>query len=412
MKFFPKHHTSISRIRSRWIPLVICLFLGACTTVPDPTIYPTFTPMGGFRILGMDTATPTPEAASNTPLPLPSATITPEPSQTAATAEIPLEPSTDALEKPIFTLVFTGQIVPGRCVQAETDRLGQADYLYDGVRDILSSANLTIGTLNASIIDFGLTTGCIETYLFVGRSIHAQAMSDAGFDVMSVASNHIKDCYLNNCEDLGFLATLENLEQAGIRPVGGGTSRTEALAPVYMDVSGIKIAFVSLGQLPPPTFAGEDGPGIGLLTEENIQSVISEAKAASDFVVFLPHWGPEYSHYPSASQVQFARAAVAAGADLIVGSHTQYIQAFAEIDSVPVYFGLGNFVFDQIAEAERRQSLLLRLTFQGNEIIYTEMFPTINQATGEVRIADQKDFVEILTNIQAISSIVQSEISE
>ena len=114
------------------------------------------------------------------------------------------------------TLVFTGQIVPARCVQAETDRLGQADYIYENVVDILRDADLTIGALNASLTDFPPATGCIETFVLIGRPLQADAMANAGFDVMSVASNHIKDCFLNNCGDQGFLATLENLTNNNI----------------------------------------------------------------------------------------------------------------------------------------------------------------------------------------------------
>ena len=307
-------------------------------------------------------------------------------------------------------MVFTGQIVPGRCVQAETERVGQADYIYEDVSDILSSVDLTVGTLNGAIVDFGLTTGCLETFLFVGRSVHAEAMSNAGFDLMSVATNHIKDCYLNNCEDQGFIATLENLENNGIIAVGGGLDPASAEAPRYVEISGVKFAFVSLGQLPPPSFSDQPGPGIGVLDEETLRRVIAEADSQADFVIFLPHWGPEFSHYPSAAQVRLAKAAVESGADLIVGNHTQYIQAFVNIADVPVYFGLGNFVFDQVSEPERTQSLILRITFEGPEIVASELIPAVNNATGRVRVANQQEFVQIITEIQNISSVVQLEI--
>lgn len=386
------------------------LLLSGCTpAAAEPAPFATFTPLGGFRILGNETPLPQSPTPTNTQLPTgtapPAATATNPP--VAAPTELPTPTSGPP---PRITMVFTGQIVPGRCVQAEVERLGQADYIYEDVADILKSVDLTVGTLNGAIVDFGLTTGCLETFLFVGRSVHAEAMANAGFDVMSVATNHIKDCYLNNCEDQAFIATLDNLKKNNIYPVGGGPTPTEAEAPVYIDISGITFAFVSLGQLPPPSFTDQLGPGIGLLDEETLRRVITEADSQADFVIFLPHWGPESSHYPSAAQVRLAKVAVDSGADLIVGNHTQYIQAFVDIENVPVYFGLGNFVFDQISEPERTQSLILRITFEGAEIVSRELIPAVNNATGQVRVANQQEFVQILTEIQNISSIVQLEI--
>jgi poly-gamma-glutamate synthesis protein (capsule biosynthesis protein) len=396
--------------------ILLFILLSACTPVAaNATPYPTFTPLSGFRILGSDPSTPTPseqatETSTPTILPTTAPTSTEAPPTEALVSpseEAESSPTAVIEDDPIITMVFTGQIVPARCVQAESERLGQADYIYDNVRDILSSSNLTVGTLNAAIVDFGLTTGCLETFLFVGRSVHAEAMANTGFDVMSVASNHIKDCYLNNCEDQAFVATLDNLQKFDILPVGGGLNLAEAQAPKYIEISGINFAFVSLGQLPPPSFGDENSPGIGLLNEENVRKTISEADQNADFVIFLPHWGPESSHYPSASQVRLAKAAVEAGADLIIGNHTQYIQAYIELDNVPVYFGLGNLVFDQIADPKKTQSLIVRVTFEGDEIIASEEIPAINNATGAVRIADPQEFVRILTEIQNINSIVQ-----
>jgi hypothetical protein len=62
------------------------------------------------------------------------------------------------------------------------------------VRDLILGADLAVGTLNTTFSDLSTHTGCIVTYVLVSDSRSAKAASEAGFDVMSVATNHIKNC--------------------------------------------------------------------------------------------------------------------------------------------------------------------------------------------------------------------------
>ncbi len=383
----------------------IVLILFGCTPAQvRPTPFPTFTPLGGFQILGVDTAapgteTPTPQAAT------PTQSTGPDPTQQPSSTPSPS--ITDS--PPLISMVFTGQIVPARCVQAETDRRGSADYIYENVRDLISNADLAVGTLNAAITDTPPMTGCVETFVLVGSPIQADAMANAGFDLMSIATNHIKNCGLTSCGDDAFYDTLDNLARVGIQAVGAGENSAQAIAPVIVEVSGVRFGFVSLGQIEPLAFAGEETPGIGVLNEENLRSAIAAARKGSDVVILLPHWGPEYTHLPNFSQMNLARIAVEAGADLVVGNHTHYIQAYVQHLGVPIFFGLGNFIFDQTQEPQRQQSLIVRMLFQGPEILSYEIFPVMYDRTGAAHLATQAEAVEILTQIQQINARVQKD---
>ena len=132
---------------------------------------------------------------------------------------------------PVTTLLFTGIIVPARCVQAKIDELGDPNYPYEEVREIIRGADLAVGTLNATISDFPPRTGCVRTFVLVGGADNADALADAGLDVMSVATNHIKNCGVASCGDRAFYETLEHLERVGILPVGAGVNHAEAIQP-------------------------------------------------------------------------------------------------------------------------------------------------------------------------------------
>jgi hypothetical protein len=131
------------------------------------------------------------EVITSTAVPLD--TSTPLPTATTAVTVTPVDTATP--EPPAqITLLFTGVIVPARCVQSAIDARGDASYVYDEVRQTIQSADLAVGTLNTTFSDLSTHTGCIETYVLVSDARSAVAAAQAGFDVMSVATNHIKNC--------------------------------------------------------------------------------------------------------------------------------------------------------------------------------------------------------------------------
>jgi poly-gamma-glutamate synthesis protein (capsule biosynthesis protein) len=292
--------------------------------------------------------------------------------------------------------------VPARCVQAAIDERGDHDYLYDEVREIIQQADLAVGTLNATMSDYPPHTGCVPTYVLVGDSENADALARSGFDVMSVATNHIKNCGLTNCGDRAFFDTLDNLERVGILPVGAGANHAEAMRTVVVELNGVRFGIVSLGQIESMAFAGEDTPGIAVLNQKNLETAIDAAQQVSDVVIAMPHWGPEDVSWPGYIQRNLARQAVAAGADLVVGNHTHVVQAVQEIDGVQVFYGLGNFVFDQWPR-DHQQGVILLVEFEGTRFKGYEFIPTHVDQDGQVHIADPDEAAEILARIEQAS---------
>jgi len=305
-------------------------------------------------------------------------------------------------------LLFTGIIVPARCVQAAIDERGDTDYLYDEVREIITEADLAVGTLNATISEFPPHTGCVSTLVLVGGSGNADALARAGFDMMSVATNHIKNCGPGNCGDRAFLDTLENLVRVGITPVGAGLNHAEAMQPVVVEMNGVRFGIVSLGHIEPLAFAGEDTPGIAVLDDENLRAAISAAREISDVVIAMPHWGPEDTAAPGWWQMALAQVAVDAGADLVVGNHTHVVQAYEEINGVMVFYGLGNFVFDQEWPPDHTQGAILLVTYEGARLVGFELIPTYSDLDGTVHLADPELAAEILARIETVSKALPS----
>ncbi len=366
---------------------VLAITLAACAPPAGPPL-PTLVPTAAVAATTISVSAAAPNPVTATPPP----TLTPT----------PVTPTLEPTLTPVTEIIFTGSLVPARCVQAAIDEVGQADFLYDDVRELLSEADLTVGNLNATISDYPPHTGCVQTFVLVGSANNADAMARAGFDLMSVATNHIKNCGLTNCGDRAFFDTLANLHRVKINTVGAGEDLDAALAPVVVMLHGTRFGFVSLGELEPRAFAGTNTPGIAVLTDENLVASIAAVRAISDVVIFMPHWGPENSAMPNYSQLHYAQVAVEAGADLIVGNHTHVIQGYQDVGGVPVFYGLGSFVFDQNWE-ENNQGLVLRVRFAGSQLLDFELIPVHINANGHVVPADSLEADQIITRIEAIN---------
>jgi poly-gamma-glutamate synthesis protein (capsule biosynthesis protein) len=164
----------------------------------------------------------------------------------------------------------------------------------------------------------------------------------------------------------------------------------------------VRFGFISQGQIEPMAFATDERPGIAVLNETNLHSAIAAARQVSDVVIAMPHWGPEDVPIPNWSQRGLARQAVEAGADLVVGNHTHVIQAVQEIDEVQVFYGLGNFVFDQW-QRDHQQGVILQVRFAGTQYLGYEFIPTHVDRDGQVHIAAPDEADEILERIRQVS---------
>ncbi len=393
---------------NRLILTIFLICLAGCQPLPPLAATPSAAFLATLTPFQPLVASPAP--ASTQPASQEAAPAVVLPSDTAVATLVPPPAPVTETPLPSITLLFTGVIVPARCVQAAIDARNDAHYVYAEVSELIQGADLAVGTLNATLSDASVHKGCMFTYVLVGDARSAQAAAQAGFDVMSVATNHIKNCNGPSCEEQGnraFFETLDNLHAAGIQTVGAGSALDEALAPVVVTVQGVRFGIVSLGMVEPLAFASEDSPGIAPLTDDNLRTAIDAARQVSDVVIFMPHWGPEDTPNPSDYQLRFAQRIVEAGADLVVGNHTHVVQAYQQIDGIDVFYGLGNFVFDQTWDLAHQQGVILLVHFEGPNYTGYELIPTHVDGDGTVHIAGEDEAQQILQRIQDASDLLK-----
>jgi poly-gamma-glutamate synthesis protein (capsule biosynthesis protein) len=281
-----------------------------------------------------------------------------------------------AVEPPVTRAVFTGDLIPARCVYVRVRRIGDWSAPFRSTGEFLRAAEIAAGSLDAAISDKGTPIGCRETFSLLGPPEAARGIADAGYDVITVATNHIKDCGVSGpCGDATFLDTLANLESAGIHTAGGGRTLAEARRPALVVVNGVHFAFLGYDDVSRHTNAGPASPGTAPLDEETLAEEIAAARAAADVVILLPQWGEEYTANPTARQRRIAALAIAAGTSLIAGNHPHAVQAARPEGDGYVAYALGNFLFDQDWSRETVEGAILEATFHRARLVAVRLLP-------------------------------------
>jgi hypothetical protein len=196
---------------------------------------------------------------------------------------------------------------------------------------------------------------------------------NAGIDYVSLANNHIGDA-----GDLGILQTIANLKKRGLAYSGAGKDLAAARKPAMLEANGIKVAVLGYDAIAPAYFADKGETGSAQLSLTRARSDIKNArKAGADLVIVFPHWGTEYRKSPFAAQQKLARGIIDAGADMIIGNHAHWAAAVEVYEGKPIWYALGNFVFDQTWSEPTMEGITLELTFHGKELVQARMRPHI-----------------------------------
>ncbi len=263
-------------------------------------------------------------------------------------------------------LMFTGDIMCAVNHQRAAEKQ-QFDFhdSFNGVRDILRSADLAVGVLEGTFYDrapyeyeeLRLETGEPNSN---APSSFLPALSGAGFGMLVTATNQSCVAGLE-----GLTATTDCMKRLGIANVG-----TLGCGPVIRDINGIRVAFIATTMVSnglenniPDIDLSED---IGKYSREHFTKLVDKARAeGAEFIVAYQHWGSMNSRSIRPVQTEEAQYMADCGADLIIGSHPHVIQEFRYIRSngrrVPCAFSLGNFLTTQKEIPENRDGAILRL---------------------------------------------------
>jgi poly-gamma-glutamate synthesis protein (capsule biosynthesis protein) len=246
-----------------------------------------------------------------------------------------------------------------------TDRTGNAGV----VRKLTRGADITIANFeNPAPDDWRFhAAGTV----FSADPDNIAVLADAGFDWVSMANNHIGDA-----GDDGILETMDNLDDHGIAHAGAGRNTKQAHRAALLEAGGVTVGLLGYDTIAPTYWSTPDSPGSAHMTKKALRQDIRAArKAGADVVVVMPHWGVEYTAKPTAQQQKLGRAAIDAGADMVIGNHPHWVGAMEVYKGRPIWYALGNLVFDQTWSIPTEQGITLELTMAGDRLVQARMRP-------------------------------------
>jgi poly-gamma-glutamate synthesis protein (capsule biosynthesis protein) len=298
-------------------------------------------------------------------------------------------------EEKEISLIAVGDVSFSRAVERAVKRANDINYPLLKIRDYFKTADLVFGNLETPI-----TKGAeIPDFEMIFRSNPGteQALKEAGFSILSLANNHTP-----NFGEKGLSDTFDYLDDAGIEYVGAGRNTKEANQPVFIEKEGIKLAFLAYNDndvVPNSYEALEDRAGTAFMRIDKMIKAVKEAKKEANFVIVSMHSGIEYVNEPNNSQVNFARAAIDSGADLIIGHHPHVVQVMEKYKDKFIFYSLGNFIFDQPQSLETREGIAIKVYFTKNNVNKISILPVFMEKLAQPRMANDQESEKILKRL-------------
>ncbi|MEC4272822.1 CapA family protein [Adlercreutzia sp. R25] len=283
----------------------------------------------------------TPEPAATQPAAAPEAEAKP--------ADGAAEPEGEAAPEPVtLTMTFAGDCTLGTDKNYENERSfnsrwqaeeADAAYFLRNVAEVFGADDLTVVNMEGALTERGERAD--KSFAFRGKPEYAKILSAGSVEAATLANNHSQDYGQDGYDD-----TIAALDAEGVESFG-----YDRIA--YMDVKGVKVALVG-------SYFPED-------SEENTREMTDNIAAAraegAQIVVVYVHWGQEHEYDITEGQQLAGRAAIDAGADLVVGSHPHVIQGWELYQGRYIVYSLGNFCFGGNTNPDDKDCLIFQQTF-------------------------------------------------
>ena len=286
----------------------------------------------------------------------------------------------DAEPGAVVRTTVVGDIMLGRRVGNMLARRDDPTAVFRPLAKRLDSADITVGNLESTLSKAGPPTQGTDS--FGADDSVLEGLKLAGFDLLSLANNHLGDFGAD-----AIVETVEKLDDAGFRTVGGGANLAQAARPAVITVGDVQVGFVATDSIGETPAAGRSSPGTnrinapprtGPLDRRALDRVAESVRELdADVVIALTHWGTQYTNVPERSQRRIARALVDAGADLVVGGHPHWVQGWESIEDATVVHSLGNFVFDMDFMRETREGIFVEIVSRGGRVVAVRPVPYV-----------------------------------
>jgi len=208
-----------------------------------------------------------------------------------------------------------------------------------------------------------------------------------GFNYFALANNHITDQ-----GEKGYQETLANLKQLNFNFSGDRDMAVTENSATIINVRDLKVGMISLSMV------------YGDFDLTKAKRLVAKTKTETDLVIVNLHWGQEYLPQFNNHQVIVGHALVDSGADLIIGHHPHVVQGMEIYNGKPIFYSLGNFIFDQYWSEPTQKGLSVGAIYNDGKWQFS-LFPFASQKSAPALLtAEQKTkFLKDFTSVSKLS---------
>lgn len=270
-------------------------------------------------------------------------------------------------------ILILGDMMFDRTVRSKINTYG-FDYVFGPATTTFANYDLVVANLEGPISTHKSKTildnnKSISGFQFTFATGTARALKNAGIDMVSLANNHT-----DNFGQDGLNQTRQFLDNAGVQYFGSPQNNTAIATSTCIAMSATGTSKDSASKLCIGFIGWHE---FGSKNHQNILNEIKAMRPLVDYLVVFPHWGEEYKKTPHIEQVRLARVWTDAGADAVIGAHPHVIQQItrrttADGRVVPIFYSLGNFIFDQYFSFDTTHGIGVEIEFPATSTAVTK----------------------------------------
>ncbi len=295
-------------------------------------------------------------------------------------------------DQPLITLQFFGDIMLDRNVAKAMGDKG-LEYIFDRIKGaenrFFNGVDLFVANLEGPFAPTRVPT--TKSIAFRFDPVLAPQLKQYNFDVVSLANNHSLDMGWANVD-----FTEKLVDSVGIAHFGNQIRDTKEYS-LLKNVPGTseQVGFVGLNTTDHPLDLAAVSTTLGSLK-----------KHTKNIVAFL-HWGNEYQSHSNSSQQELAHWLIDNGVTAVIGAHPHVVQEVELYKDKPIFYSLGNFIFDQYFSKETQEGLSVGLTIQAGQVKSIAIFPlhSNNSQPQLMRGKQRENFIDWLKKNSSLPRI-------
>ena len=248
--------------------------------------------------------------------------------------------------------LFFGDTMLDRYVKTIIER-NRVDYIFSDLKAVnfFDNRDLISANLEGAVTNGGEHYKPIHSNDFAFSPEVIDSIKDYGFNFFSISNNHLSDQ-----GDIGIKETETNLSALGINYSGCRDGLVDECSVRIVEINGKKIGMLGLSMV------------YSKLDLDKLSDTVNNLAKETDLIFANVHWGIEYVHQFNQQQQIFAHKLIDLGVDIIVGHHPHVVQGMEMYKNKPIFFSLGNFVFDQYFSQATQTGLALGMELKDDNL--------------------------------------------